>query len=480
MEGDAILLREVWTGVTLDRPQLAVARRLAAEGEVDALFAYSTDRFSRDPVDLLVLMREFAGRGVDVHFVQEPTDTSPEGELLFFVRGYAAGQEHAKIRERTVRGKIAAARAGRMPVGASSQPYGYDYDPMAKQRVVNQVEAKVVRRIFRLYSEGWSMFRIAQTLNEEGIPSKTGVEWSTTVIRLILSNKSYIGLDYYGKTKTVRTGRGRGKQVWAPRDEWIEIRGYTPPIIEERLFLKVQERLGEAQERYRGRKKHRYVLTGFLRCGKCGYAVVGAGYVDDKYWYYRCRAKSNDAGGKNKNKGKAKACDTRPRVPGAWAEDKVWSAVVEMVRDPSGVIADLELNARTGGGDIGKEIDGLRVEVQEVEREESRMLRLYRRGKVRIEVLESDMEELSRSLEKLRERLTALEKQREQEESAGLAGVRIREYCRKVSAGLDELDTDGRRALMSRLGIKVFVVKGDLMITAEIDSGFVSNEGTSA
>ena len=350
--------------MTLERPQLSKLRHMAANGEIEALFVFTSDRLARDPVELLVLLREFADCGVEVHFVQEPPDSTPEGELVSFVRGHVGRVEHAKIRERTLCGKMATARAGRMPVGASSQPYGYDYDLQPKKRVVNEEEAKVVRRTFRLYAEGWSMFRIAKTLNAEGIPSKTGVAWSVTVIKLMLSNESYFGVDYYGRKKTVRTGRGKGKQVRTPKEEWVKITGYTPPIIEGSSFWKVQERRNETQERYQSRTYRRYRMTGFVRCGWCGAAVVGAGYVG-KYWYYRCQSRTSEAvlG--------TQGCVVADTINGAWLADQVWSHVVAIVRDPSGAIADLEVNFRTGCGDIGQKIERLRREVQRVKQEEN-------------------------------------------------------------------------------------------------------------
>ena len=467
------VLSEVGSGINLDRPVLDSIRGMAAAREIDAVFGYGTDRLSRDPVDLLVLAREFKGHGVEVYFVQDPSDNSPEGELVRFVLGFSAGREHALIRERTTRGKLATARGGRMPVGASSQPYGYDYDPVTKRRVVNATEKPILKRIFRQYVEGWSMYRIAKTLNAEGIPSKTGVSWSVTVIRLILSNTTYIGVDYYGRKKLVRGPRGESKQVRTPKEEWIEITGYTPPLISESVFRKADERLKQAQERNQGRTNRRYFMSGFARCGWCNSSVVGAGRTG-KYWYYRCSSRTRGlVVGK-------RGCRGSYCINGAWLEGQVWSHVTAMVRDPSRVIEDLELNSRTGGGDIGEMTERLRAEVVKLEQEESRVLGLYRRGKVRVELLDEEMGKISASLLSVHERLQELEEQHVNEENAMAAGERIREYCLKVSAGLEGLDADGKRALMSRLGVKVVVVKGDLVITAEIDSGFVVNEDTSA
>ena len=90
------------SGVTLDRPQLAKLRRMAAAGELSTLFVYSVDRLSRGLTDLLVLLREFNEHGVDVHFVQDSLDSTPEGDLVKFVLGYAGQRERAQFPERSL------------------------------------------------------------------------------------------------------------------------------------------------------------------------------------------------------------------------------------------------------------------------------------------------------------------------------------------------------------------------------------------
>ena len=133
----------------------------------------------------------------------------------------------------------AVARSGRMPTGFHAQPFGYRLDADAMKRVFDEAESEVVVRVFGLYAEGLSMARIAEKLNAEGVNMRTGQPWTRVQIHRMLSNTSYIGLDYYGKTRSV----GGGKHVAKPKAEWIEIRGYTSPLISEALFRKVQERL---------------------------------------------------------------------------------------------------------------------------------------------------------------------------------------------------------------------------------------------
>ena len=92
--------------------------------DVDAVICYAIDRLSGDPVHLGVVLSEAEHHGVDVEFVTEPVDDSPEGQLIRFVRGYAAKVEHEKIKERTMRGQIARVESGKPTVGPRP-PYGY-------------------------------------------------------------------------------------------------------------------------------------------------------------------------------------------------------------------------------------------------------------------------------------------------------------------------------------------------------------------
>lgn len=467
----AWVVREVASGANVDRLGLGKLRLAAARGEIKVLIIYTTDRLARDPVDLLVLVREFEARGVEVHFVKDPSDSTPEGDLVRFVLGFSGHRERAMIRERSVRAKDAAARAGRMPTGSRHPTYGYDYDPVSKKRVVNEQEAEVVRWAFWRCANGWSVSRIVEKLNVDEVPSKTGSDWTVKVAGDKLSNTSYIGIDFYGKTRMVGGERGKPKKVHAPREEWIEIRDFSPQLVSDRLFRQVQERLAGAQARRLSMNEYTYLMTGFAKCGKCGRPLHGANASQGNR-YYRC------TGTRPRSPGLQKECDARP-VPGGWLDEEVWTSLVGMIRDPSRVIADLELNARTGGGDIGKEIAKLESDVARIEQEEVRLLGLYSRGTIREELLDVEAAKLSELRSDAQGRLAELVEQREREEDMVDAGERIRAYCLRVAEELENVDVDGKRALMAKLDVKAWAikwaVKKDLMITADLDPGFVVN-----
>src|SRR5438067_275526 len=142
--------REVHTGTELwERKKLSQLRDAARRREVDVVVAFAIDRLSRDPVHLGVVISEADHARVNVEFVSEPLDNSPEGQLIRFVRGYAAKVEHEKIRERSMRGRLARAGAGKMLTGCKP-PYGYDWKDAHTGALVEDPEAApIVRRIFQ-------------------------------------------------------------------------------------------------------------------------------------------------------------------------------------------------------------------------------------------------------------------------------------------------------------------------------------------
>ncbi len=102
------------SGTTLVRPALERLRDLAAVGAIDRLYVMAPDRLARRHGHQMLLLEELQARGVAVVFANRPLGTTPEDQLLVQVQGVIAEYEHAKILERTRRGRRHAARCGRV------------------------------------------------------------------------------------------------------------------------------------------------------------------------------------------------------------------------------------------------------------------------------------------------------------------------------------------------------------------------------
>ena len=243
-----ITLQDIGSGLTLDRPGLNKLRGMAAAGKLEAVFMRDPSRLSRNALDLLALVGELQDNGVEVYFVKGQSGSTPDGTLPKFLVEQIARYQQTLLGERTRRGQMAVARDGRMLAGALSQPEGYDYDSVSKKRVVNEGEAVVVRRIFRRFDEGASMSKIAGMLNEEGVPSKRGGLWSAAAIRRVLTNSSYIGVYYYGKTRNVHDERSVARRVAAARGRVDRNQGLLACAGVGSLVLGGQRAPGRSQE----------------------------------------------------------------------------------------------------------------------------------------------------------------------------------------------------------------------------------------
>src|SRR5580658_6181892 len=164
---------EGYSGATLERPGLERVRDLAAEGQIQAVLAYSPDRLSRKYAYQILLIEELARNGVETLFVKAPQGSSAEDQLLVQFQGMIAEYERAQILERSRRGKRHRAQQGQVNV-LSGAPFGYRYvrktDQSAAYYEVVENQARIVRMVYELYTvQGLSIGAITRHLNEQRI-----------------------------------------------------------------------------------------------------------------------------------------------------------------------------------------------------------------------------------------------------------------------------------------------------------------------
>src|ERR1700693_4136098 len=168
---------EGYSGASIVRPGLEALRDLAAAGHIEAVLIYSPDRLSRKYAYQVLLAEELSRCSVEHVFLQAPSGTTPEDQLLVQCQGMIAEYERAQIAERSRRGKRHRAQQGSISV-LSAAPYGYRYvkktDTSAAYYEVVESEAEVVRLIFDAYTrQGLSIGAIAGLLNQREVPTRT-------------------------------------------------------------------------------------------------------------------------------------------------------------------------------------------------------------------------------------------------------------------------------------------------------------------
>ena len=458
--------REQWSGAFFDRPCLDQMRLAVTSRLLDAVFVHATDRLARDPLDLLTLMREFSDAVVLLRFVEDPSDSTPEGKLILYVRGYAAQRERANILRRSLAGEAAVAKSGRLPNGTGAGLYGCDYDPALKVRVINQAEAAVVRRMFQWASDGVSIHQIATRLNGNHIPTKKGSLWYQQSVKHLLSNRAFTGVQFYGQRRYRKVKGDKRVVTDRPESEWIRIDGFTPPIITAELFEAVQERLTIRQAMYR-KPKNPYLLTGFMRCGKCGTPVVGASRQRG-YRCYRCCGTFSMAA-------RPATCDEL-YMRADRLDSLVWGLVVDALQKPEVLAKELHHHLETGDGHLGEEMVRLRREIADLKGQQRRLLE--QRQKDFKDILESQIGPLKGLCDDKERTLRTLKEQQRQRDDAANAEQRITDFCSKLSERLPALDFEGKRSTLAAFGVKALATPVDLSVTVSVDPNVTTIEQT--
>ncbi len=254
------------TGAVLERPALDRMRELVRCGAVDVVLVFSTDRLTREMLHLLLLQDECDRHQVQLRFVRENYDPTPEGQMLMQMRGAVNQFERLKIKERTTRGRRQKARDGF--VHSVGKRFGYTYLGKAQgskgELRIEPTEAKVVRRIFDECLRGKPLGQIRAGLNRDGVKSARGGLWSRPVIHQLVTNPMY------------------GGQMRGPGGIVVE----CPAIISQEIFARTQAQLARSKAANVGRPSRQYLLTGGLWCAECGRRMTTIPGRPEPY--YRC------------------------------------------------------------------------------------------------------------------------------------------------------------------------------------------------
>ena len=159
---------------------------------------------------------------------------------------------------------------------------------------INQEEAIVVKRIFRLSLEGIGTYTIANKLNQDGIPTKfnryQGVikrkdEFTKKITTYKKENVKWRGNVLYDMLKNPIY---KGLRKW--KDEEVKV----PAILEVDLWEKVNKNLTNNKKNVGKREEYHYLLNGLIYCADCGSELRGKKRLKGKDSAYKCKGRSGD------------------------------------------------------------------------------------------------------------------------------------------------------------------------------------------
>ena len=246
------------------------------EGKVDMIITKSISRFARNTIDCLKYVRKLKEKNIAIVFEKENINTlEASGELLLTIMASLAQQESASLSQNIKLGLQFRYQEGKVQVN-HEHFLGYTKDEDGKL-IVDENEAKIIRRIFREYLEGASFRDIANGLEKDKI--RTGgkrYKWHLSTIRGILRNEKYMGDALLQKTITTDFI----EKIRIKNDGTVPqyyVKDSQEPIIARDIFMLVQEemtRRANLTSGVDGKKKRvyssKYALSSICTCTKCG------------------------------------------------------------------------------------------------------------------------------------------------------------------------------------------------------------------
>ena len=206
---------------------------------------------------------------------------------------------------------------------------GYTKDENG-QLIIEEEEAKVVKRIYREYLEGASLQEIGKGLEADGVLTGAGKKkWRPETIQKILRNEKYIGDALLQKTYTVDfLNKKRVKNTGIMPQYYVE--GSHEPIIPRDIYMRVQEEmlrranLHSGQERKKRVYSSKYALSSIVYCSKCGeiYRRIQWNAHGKRYVVWRCCTRVENGPG---------ACDAD-----TIKEEELQNAVVQAINKALG------------------------------------------------------------------------------------------------------------------------------------------------
>jgi site-specific DNA recombinase len=240
---------------TVKRPEFERMLAAVRDRDIDGVVAWKIDRISRRQRDLVRLDEECEEAGGFICTVVDNIDTrDPTGRFVAELLVAQARMESQNMSTRIARAHESMARAGRPQTGGT-RLFGYTVD---RKRTIDE-EAQVVREAAGRVLAGEGIRTICFDFERRGVVSPAGKPWKQGPIRRLLTNPVLSGQRVYKETL---------------------ITGQWPAIISVEDTARLRLVLFDPARRKASTNSRSSLLSGMLRCGRCGSNLVSRPRLD--------------------------------------------------------------------------------------------------------------------------------------------------------------------------------------------------------
>ncbi len=266
------------------RPKYQKMMRDLRLGKINLILVTDLSRLSRNISDFCGLMEELEHHKAKFLSIKEQFDSStPAGEMMLYNMINLAQFERKQTSERVATNFHARAMRGLRNGG--SLLLGFQSDPVNKGKIiVHKEEASWVRKVFEIYLEKGSLRETAATLNQLGVPRKRNQKktariaasnkWTFGAVKNLLTSRAYVG-----DREVNKSNKDIDQEHLKPWQRYHVVENAWPAIIDRTTFESVQRLLLDARKLHREKlkkgKRRVFLLSGVLKCGDCGRALVG-------------------------------------------------------------------------------------------------------------------------------------------------------------------------------------------------------------
>ena len=251
-----------WKELGENRRAFASMISEAREAQFSVLLCLDQSRFARDLRAQAHYINVLEESGVDVVFLNEPTEQDRTTRDL--VRGImgAINEAESSLKSQLVRDSMRKKAERGLWIG--SPPDGYDCAGTGGVLKPNE-RAVVIRKVFEWYLEERAMGGVARRLIKAGIKPFFGGDWHRGVIRHYLRNPVYAGWIEWGGER---------------------YRGAHKPLVSEETFARVQQIIPQCTPKPKAKADGGSLLVPWAHCGYCGCPLwISHGKKGQKYYF---------------------------------------------------------------------------------------------------------------------------------------------------------------------------------------------------
>lgn len=450
--------------------------RMCKNKKIDLVITKSISRFARNTVDCLEYVRQLKNLGIGVIFEKENINTlTMTSEFMIALYGSFAQAESESISKNVSWGKEKAYREGKVSF-QYKYLLGYKKGADGKPEIVPE-EAEIVRLIYTLFLDGYSLSNIKKVLESKEFLTSTGKKtWNVSHIQSILKNEKYVGDALLQKTFTSDCITHKVVKNYGERPMYL-VTNHHDPIVDRDTYNRVQQEFARRSGKRKvsdktiteqGKYSGKYALTELLICGHCGtpYRRTTWAARGKKQIVWRCISRLEHG---------KKYCPDSPTIK----EEQLHKAIIHAINNYYSCRNDIVRILKANIGSVlecqgQEEILAVEKRLKEIDQARNDLVGLIASGGCDEDKLDSEFAKLYQEEHQLNERLEILKSQNKTSEETQAKLDKIMDMIEHEKFELETFDNVLIRKLIECVKVlcktEILVIfKGGYEVKAEIE-----------